>query len=109
VGNLLINKTSRKHHLYYSDLAKRVSDDEIHDFLTKNNLDIKVLRKLYKKDPFLRNIESKIFDSNIHPAALCEIDMKELINVCLWKWILVYRVLGAKMIIASNQFDLVDN
>lgn len=103
----LIHKTTRQHHKFYSNLAVQASEKETETFLRKAHLDISKLKRLFKNDPFLRNIDFQIFDKNIHPAAFCEPDFLELINACLWKWILIYRVLAAKPIFVGTLYELI--
>lgn len=110
---MITNKTSKKYHLFYSDLAAQVSDKELQRFLTKNNLDIRQIKQFYRRDPFLRNMDEAIFDKNIHKAALSHEteyftdEYPELTNACLWKWILVYRVLKARPIFVGTLFEMV--
>lgn len=101
----MINKTVRAHFDYYEELSKRVSVNEIQRFLKVNNLSLRKLKERYKRDRFLRNLNSHIFDSNIHSAALCEPNLLELVNACLWKHILIFKVLGARpRFVSSNNF-----
>lgn len=103
---LIIHKTIKSHYKFYSNLAAQVSEKEIETFLRKNDLDVRSLKLLFKSDPFLRNIDFQIFDNNIHPAAFCEPELLELINACLWKWILVYKVLMAKPIFVGTLYEI---
>jgi len=103
----LTHKTTRPHYKFYSNLSAQVSDNEIRKFLNKNRLNNQKLRRLFRNDPFLRNIDFKIFDRNIHSATFCEPDLLELINACLWKWVLIYRVLAAKPIFVGTLYELV--
>lgn len=82
-----------------------VSKEDIDKFLAKTRLNIKKLKAEYKKDQFLRNLDFSIFDKNIHDAAKCEPELVEIINSCLWKFILVFKVLGAKPeFLSQNHF-----
>lgn len=103
----LFHKTTRPHHKFYTDLAAQVNEKEIENFLRKARLDVNKLKRLFKNDPFLRNIDFQFFDKNIHPAALYDPDLLELINACLWKWVLVYRVLAAKPIFVGTLYELI--
>lgn len=106
---MLINKTNRKHHNEYGELSKQVTDDEINKFLIANNLNVKILKAKYRRDPFLFNLDDSIFDNNIHPVAKKYDDFDTLINVCLWKHILIYRVLGAKPLFVGKLHELMND
>ncbi len=103
------NKTTKTHHLYYGDLAEKVTDDEIAAFMKRNKLTPEIIKREYKKDPFFRFMDFKIFDRNIHPAAFCQPELLETINSCLWKWVFVFRVLKAEPVFidSANYFNTV--
>ena len=60
---MITSKTTHKHHKYYEKMAASVSDKEIRTFLKKNKLFPSFIKRKYKQDPFLNNIDSTIFDN----------------------------------------------
>lgn len=102
---MIVNKTTRTHFDYYSKLAEQVTDREICFFLEANNLDVKKIRYFYRRDPFLGDLDYRIFDANIHPAVFCQPELVGVINACLWKHVLIFKILGARPnFISNNKF-----
>lgn len=104
---MLKHKITKNHYSFYQNLAFQVTETETLHLLEKLNLTVEKIQEIYKKDRFFNDLNEKL-DENIHPAAFKDIELMELVNACLWKFVFVFILLKAEPVFVTLADELVD-